>query len=336
MNGRIYDGALGRFVQADPIIQDPLRVQSLNRYSYVWNNPLNATDPTGFMMINTTYMADDGIDMPNEFLANQSNYNQHKNNKVLQDKQSKDGVSLNSFSSDGESKGTISHQKEWDAYVKSVINSDPKKESSAAEETDSDTSPQKTTSTTDDYSELMGKDYRNYAAELHKKGQEVSTTGVEVLGILNPATPISKAKGAAKVAEKTVDALRKEEKIADSLNVASDVVSNSGTRFLVDKAGRRLDMDFFKGLKDSGQILKVSRSGEGRPLTAHPNTFARTEGGHVIVFGADGRRVMDISSQRIKFTEWHQGKDGQLFPKEGNTTKFDGPVPQKILNQFGL
>ena len=50
MNGRIYDGALGRFVQADPIIQDPLRVQSLNRYSYVWNNPLNATDPSGFCM----------------------------------------------------------------------------------------------------------------------------------------------------------------------------------------------------------------------------------------------------------------------------------------------
>lgn len=50
MNGRIYDGTLGRFVQADPIIQDPLRVQSLNRYSYVWNNPLNATDPSGFCM----------------------------------------------------------------------------------------------------------------------------------------------------------------------------------------------------------------------------------------------------------------------------------------------
>lgn len=48
MNGRIYDGALGRFVQADPIIQEPMRVQSLNRYSYVWNNPLNATDPSGF------------------------------------------------------------------------------------------------------------------------------------------------------------------------------------------------------------------------------------------------------------------------------------------------
>jgi RHS repeat-associated protein len=49
MNGRIYDANIARFVQADPIIQDPLRVQSLNRYSYVWNNPLNATDSSGFM-----------------------------------------------------------------------------------------------------------------------------------------------------------------------------------------------------------------------------------------------------------------------------------------------
>lgn len=48
MNGRVYDAKLARFVQADPIIQDPLKVQSLNRYSYVWNNPLNATDPSGF------------------------------------------------------------------------------------------------------------------------------------------------------------------------------------------------------------------------------------------------------------------------------------------------
>jgi hypothetical protein len=39
-------------VQADPIIQNPMRVQSLNRYSYVWNNPLNATDPNGFKCVN--------------------------------------------------------------------------------------------------------------------------------------------------------------------------------------------------------------------------------------------------------------------------------------------
>ena len=46
MNGRIYDAKLARFLQADPFIQAPYNTQSLNRYSYVWNNPLNATDPS--------------------------------------------------------------------------------------------------------------------------------------------------------------------------------------------------------------------------------------------------------------------------------------------------
>lgn len=48
MNGRIYDPSITRFVQADPVVQDPLKSQSLNRYSYVWNNPLNSTDPSGY------------------------------------------------------------------------------------------------------------------------------------------------------------------------------------------------------------------------------------------------------------------------------------------------
>lgn len=49
MNGRIYDPKLGRFLQADPLIQGPTNTQSLNRYSYVLNNPLNATDPSGYL-----------------------------------------------------------------------------------------------------------------------------------------------------------------------------------------------------------------------------------------------------------------------------------------------
>lgn len=49
MNGRVYDPAIARFISADPIIQDPEHSQSYNRYTYVWNNPTNLTDPTGFM-----------------------------------------------------------------------------------------------------------------------------------------------------------------------------------------------------------------------------------------------------------------------------------------------
>ncbi|MCS4308917.1 RHS repeat-associated protein [Rheinheimera pacifica] len=48
MGGRIYDPELGRFIQADPIVQDPRDAQSLNRYTYVFNNPLSYTDPTGY------------------------------------------------------------------------------------------------------------------------------------------------------------------------------------------------------------------------------------------------------------------------------------------------
>nr|WP_269468545.1 FG-GAP-like repeat-containing protein [Alteromonas sp. ASW11-130] len=48
MNGRIYDPTLGRFLQADPHIQAPMNSQSYNRYSYVLNNPLSYTDPSGY------------------------------------------------------------------------------------------------------------------------------------------------------------------------------------------------------------------------------------------------------------------------------------------------
>jgi RHS repeat-associated protein len=48
MNGRVYDPFLGKFLSADPLVQDPMNGQSYNRYSYVLNNPTNLTDPTGF------------------------------------------------------------------------------------------------------------------------------------------------------------------------------------------------------------------------------------------------------------------------------------------------
>ena len=44
-NARWYDPALGRFAQADSIV--PGGVQGLDRYSYVNNNPMRYTDPSG-------------------------------------------------------------------------------------------------------------------------------------------------------------------------------------------------------------------------------------------------------------------------------------------------
>ena len=47
MNGRVYDPILGRFLSPDNYIQAPDYTQSMNRYSYAYNNPLIFTDPDG-------------------------------------------------------------------------------------------------------------------------------------------------------------------------------------------------------------------------------------------------------------------------------------------------
>jgi RHS repeat-associated protein len=44
---RLYDPLLGRFITPDSIVPDPGDPQALNRYSYVLNNPMVYTDPSG-------------------------------------------------------------------------------------------------------------------------------------------------------------------------------------------------------------------------------------------------------------------------------------------------
>src|SRR2546425_5632828 len=48
---RYYEATLGRFISADTIVPSAADPQSLNRYSYVRNNPIVLTDPTGHFSI---------------------------------------------------------------------------------------------------------------------------------------------------------------------------------------------------------------------------------------------------------------------------------------------
>jgi RHS repeat-associated protein len=48
MGGRLYHPMLGRFMQADPFLQNPKAPVNYGRYNYVMNNPLGYTDPSGY------------------------------------------------------------------------------------------------------------------------------------------------------------------------------------------------------------------------------------------------------------------------------------------------
>ena len=51
---RFYDAYITHFSQPDSIIPDPSNPQSLNRYSYVLNNPIRYNDPTGHRFTDNT------------------------------------------------------------------------------------------------------------------------------------------------------------------------------------------------------------------------------------------------------------------------------------------
>ncbi len=59
-HARYYDAGLGKFVSADSAVRRPSSPQSLNRYSYVMNNPLRNTDPSGHVV---ACMCDDETEM---------------------------------------------------------------------------------------------------------------------------------------------------------------------------------------------------------------------------------------------------------------------------------
>jgi RHS repeat-associated protein len=55
LNGRVYDPMVGRMISADPTVPDPMNAQAWNRYSYVGNDPLAFTDPSGFSWLSSFF-----------------------------------------------------------------------------------------------------------------------------------------------------------------------------------------------------------------------------------------------------------------------------------------
>jgi RHS repeat-associated protein len=73
LNGRVYDPNLGRFLSVDPLFEFQTNTQSLNPDSYVLNNPLSLTDPSGYYAVtsadmdkNNTTICGSGGDLSNE------------------------------------------------------------------------------------------------------------------------------------------------------------------------------------------------------------------------------------------------------------------------------
>ena len=63
MHARFYGSAIGRFLSPDPVNGNPTNPQSWNLYTYVQNNPVNATDPTGLTIRLTGEMKQALIDL---------------------------------------------------------------------------------------------------------------------------------------------------------------------------------------------------------------------------------------------------------------------------------
>ncbi len=115
--------------------------------------------------------------------------------------------------------------------------------------------------------------------------------------------------------------------------------SENNTRFLVDSKGQvlDLDLDYFRSLKNNGQVLDAGRGGGKLPMMGELGTYSKTTGGHIIVFGPDGRRMADISKERIKIVEWNRSPKGQYFIRTGSDTKFAGrEIPDEIKKLWDL
>ena len=69
LRARTYNPAVGRFLQQDSLLGMPFQPNSLHRYTYAFNNPVNVVDPGGRMpalgrSVNPASTAGDGVVTP--------------------------------------------------------------------------------------------------------------------------------------------------------------------------------------------------------------------------------------------------------------------------------
>ncbi len=85
MNGRVYDYNVGRFMSVDPFIHGLGGSQGINPYSYIMNNPLSGTDPSGYSPCSSTgshIPGGGGASKCNVTVDNTSTKNQQKWNEL--------------------------------------------------------------------------------------------------------------------------------------------------------------------------------------------------------------------------------------------------------------
>lgn len=99
--------------------------------------------------------------------------------------------------------------------------------------------------------------------------------------------------------------------------------------------------DYFDSLSNEGFLKGGGRSGGILPLEGKPNSYYVTDKGHVVIYGEDGKRVIDISPERIKIEKYNVNpKDPskgswssrKLKDSEGKVNKTE----QWILDYFGI
>ena len=107
------------------------------------------------------------------------------------------------------------------------------------------------------------------------------------------------------------------------------------------KSQSDLTKDYFDSLSNEGFLKGGGRSGGILPLEGKPNSYYVTDKGHVVIYGEDGKRVIDISPERIKIEKYNVNpKDPskgswssrKLKDSEGKVNKTE----QWILDYFGI